>query len=106
MSFRNRWRVEGTLTTLEPVHIGDGRILEPAAARKRELPEFVEGAGLERPVQVSTVATFPRNGARHPGEMPDGLDVLEASRIKGAGDNKFQFLARNLMQEAARQPRR
>jgi hypothetical protein len=38
--------------------------------------------------------------------MSDGLDVLEAARIEGSGDGKFQFLARNLVEEATRQPRR
>jgi hypothetical protein len=38
--------------------------------------------------------------------MSDGLDVLEAPGIEGAGDGKFQFLVRNLVQETARQPRR
>jgi len=38
--------------------------------------------------------------------MPNGVDVLEAARIKGAGDNKFKLLACHLMQEAACQPRR
>ena len=66
MSFRNRWRIEGTLTTLEPLRIGDGRQLTFADRKRRELPEFAESAGVERPVEVSTVATFPREDRRPP----------------------------------------
>ena len=60
----------------------------------------------ETGVRVPCRSQRPRNGARHPGKMADGLDVLKASRIKGTGDNKFQLLGCHLMQEAARQPRR
>jgi len=38
--------------------------------------------------------------------MSNGLDVLESPGIEGAGNSEFKFLARNLVQEAAREPRR
>ncbi|WP_271600605.1 hypothetical protein [Bradyrhizobium sp. CCBAU 45384] len=64
------------------------------------------GSVSETGVRVPCCSQRSRDGASHPGKMPNGLDILETSRIESAGDNKFQFLTRNLVQEAARQSRR
>ena len=48
----------------------------------------------------------PHDGAGHPRQMTDGLDVLESTRMEGAGNCEFQFLAGDLAEEAACEPRR
>ena len=93
-SFRNRYRITGTLETRSPFHLGNGEF----ETRKGLINK--ESAEKDKPVKVSAIATDWEGKPVIPGSALKGslrgylLDVLQHFGRKVAFDNDFEKLAK------------
>jgi CRISPR/Cas system CSM-associated protein Csm3 (group 7 of RAMP superfamily) len=69
MPFKNRWRIDGTLTTRSPLHIGSGGV----TTRKELVANRRDSDGKKSLIQIAAVATDYQQRAYIPGKALKGV---------------------------------
>ena len=69
MPFKNRWRIDGTLTTRSPLHIGSGQM----TTRKELVVERRDRSGMPELIQIAAVTTDYQQRAYIPGKALKGV---------------------------------
>jgi len=94
--FLNRYRIEGTLTTISPLHVGNGAEVERKglnAPDNKTANPATPNEPSEKPVKISAIATDYQNAPMIPGSSIKGavrsylLQVMTAAHVEKEGSD-------------------